>query len=524
MGMIPAKKVFLSSTTKDLWQYRAEAGQLIKKINQAYQNKFQLVEVTMDTEALDGERIPALDRSRKWVREECDWLVSIIAWNYGYVPPGETRSVTEWEYWEGVESGKPCFVFLAGEVGDGEKKYRALGSDVEKENLADWKSTDLVASEHAQALTSFKTKLREKDFRIFANIQHFLQQLEDAFKKRIELELKQQPEAANAQRQDTQYLVELMKLKDQIQNCLQQVEQLAGLKQIHDRLHQIRQFGIRRWREEVSMQWQDGPMSDTTKVTYLLGLLKIKEARGELSGYAHNLPEQADLANLQLVLGKVLETEFLDQPADKQAFDHITHLYAARVQSAFVNANGTMLLKANNMTTCLFDAASSGESDLKADDKLFLKEVVQALNDGHAKVQRLFNKHNDWQGMHDQLERIDQTKGSSLFVYDLEGFLDNPERVAGVLQHAKSVAEHCDYQTDWSSKIAAVERHFADLQIDRSEATYERMRKAFDDLFFDVDKDTLKKVERAAHCARQYADNVGAQWQLANRRLGANPP
>ena len=148
MGMIPSKKVFVSSTTKDLYQYREEATKLINKLSNDYKNRFQLVEVTMDTEALDGERKPAIERSKGWV-DDSDWIVLIVAWNYGYVPPNEECSVTEWEYRQADKGSKPCFIFLAGEWNDGEKKYSFIKSR-EKVSLADWKENGEVSEDHSE--------------------------------------------------------------------------------------------------------------------------------------------------------------------------------------------------------------------------------------------------------------------------------------------------------------------------------------------------------------------------------------
>jgi len=68
----------------------------------------------------------------------------IVAWNYGYVAPGEERSVTEWEYRQSQEVCQPpkkCFIYLAGESGDDEKAYRALQKDREKIDLKDWRDS-----------------------------------------------------------------------------------------------------------------------------------------------------------------------------------------------------------------------------------------------------------------------------------------------------------------------------------------------------------------------------------------------
>ena len=42
----------------------------------------------------------------------CDIYVGIFAWRYGYIPPNEERSITEFEFREAVSKGKPCLLFL----------------------------------------------------------------------------------------------------------------------------------------------------------------------------------------------------------------------------------------------------------------------------------------------------------------------------------------------------------------------------------------------------------------------------
>ena len=188
MGMITSKKVFVSSTTKDLWQYREEATKIIKDLSIHYKNVFQLVEVTMDTEALDGQRMSAIERSKKWVIDS-DWIVLIVAWNYGYVPLNEKCSVTEWEYRQAEKDSKPCFVFLAGESDDGEKQYWP-SKGREKINLGNWKEREKVPEDYVNNLKQFKDKLRQTgDFKIFSDLDDFLKLLESSLKKRIDLEL-----------------------------------------------------------------------------------------------------------------------------------------------------------------------------------------------------------------------------------------------------------------------------------------------------------------------------------------------
>ncbi len=46
---------------------------------------------------------------------ECDVYVGIVAWRYGTVKPGETKSITHLEYEEAVALDKPRYLYLAAE-------------------------------------------------------------------------------------------------------------------------------------------------------------------------------------------------------------------------------------------------------------------------------------------------------------------------------------------------------------------------------------------------------------------------
>jgi len=514
MDSIPLRKVFVSSTTKDLWQYRQVAEQLIEDINKDYIGEFQLQTISMDTKALSGERKTAKDVSKSWVNE-CDWFVLIVAWNYGYIPEGDIYSVTEWEYREATSdtNKKLCFIFLAGEQSDGEKAYRALDRSTEKENLTDWKAINLDEADYEQALIEFdntgkskflaiekfKSELRKKEFKIFTDIEDFKSLLRLALKSRIKQALKSEGASDG-------FTTELYKFNEHINNCLKQVELLATLKRIHDGLHVIRQFGIRRWREEVIMQWNQVELPQPAQFTYLSGLMQIKEARSVLIGYINNLPDQDELNTLKTAVNMVLETKFENQPLDKSQFEELTDLFARRVQTAFIYANGAMLMKGSNMKVC----RPANQANLGHQEHItFLTEIEQTLNAGHSALKTLFLQHNEWQGLHDQMERIDSTKGiPKMFFYELAGLIDNPGKIKESLQYAREVAKVSENQDDWHKKIQALDSSFEQLLTEKSEPAYESLRKAFDDLFFEIDRDTLKKVENATKCALKNSEAI----------------
>ena len=260
-------------------------------------------------------------------------------------------------------------------------------------------------------------------------------------------------------------------------------------------------------------------LSGEAKITYLLGLNKVNESRWKLEGYLQLIPDQTD--SLKDEIRKVLNTDFKEHPDEKTEFEKITNQYAGRVQHAFTATNTAMLKKANMIQYCqLFNSSKPGAKPfLRSKDEYFLTQKIQALNTEHAALQSVFFQHHAWQCMHDQLERMDSTKGSEYFNDDLEDFLDNPEVIDRLLDHAFQVAEQSGSQEIWRVKIEAVKRNFEALRNNRTEATYEAMRKTFDDLFFDVDVVTLAAVTVSEHCANQNFMDLQAMRNQVQARI-----
>src|SRR4029077_632563 len=111
-------RIMISSTRKDLNQYREVASAVIKKVAEEQEKRAQLIEVSMEKETQSGDREFAVAVSKRWVSES-DWIVLIVGWNYGTISDEEGAnglSVTEWEYRHAIDKGKKVFVFIAGEL------------------------------------------------------------------------------------------------------------------------------------------------------------------------------------------------------------------------------------------------------------------------------------------------------------------------------------------------------------------------------------------------------------------------
>jgi hypothetical protein len=117
----PAKpfRVFLSSTYEDLVGHRRAVIFALKEM--------EGVE-TVHTEASAASEEPSAVSELREL-DSCDALVLIVGRRYGWVPPGEERSVTELEFRRAKERGIPVIAFLGGDEG-GLRRMNALLKNV----------------------------------------------------------------------------------------------------------------------------------------------------------------------------------------------------------------------------------------------------------------------------------------------------------------------------------------------------------------------------------------------------------
>ncbi|WP_346110037.1 DUF4062 domain-containing protein [Nonomuraea maheshkhaliensis] len=94
-------KIYVSSTFKDLQAERAAVRLVVERM--------RLPGVAMEAYVAESGR--PLDKCLRDVRD-CDVYVGIFAWRYGYIPPGQSMSITELEYRQAVDAGKPTLIFL----------------------------------------------------------------------------------------------------------------------------------------------------------------------------------------------------------------------------------------------------------------------------------------------------------------------------------------------------------------------------------------------------------------------------
>ena len=132
-------RIYLSSTDRDLAEYRRAVYDALAKLR-------------YDVFAVDGQGAADTQSADKRLSTvaDCSIFIGIVAWRYGHVPPGETRSITELEYHAAGRHGLSRFVFVLDE--DAAWPYRMIEDGEGAEKLKEWRK-DLVAA-HAVAFQS----------------------------------------------------------------------------------------------------------------------------------------------------------------------------------------------------------------------------------------------------------------------------------------------------------------------------------------------------------------------------------
>jgi hypothetical protein len=94
-------KAMVSSTAKDLKEYREQVQDACLRMDV----------MPKMMEHLSAEDADAVEVSLRMV-EESDIYIGIYAHRYGYIPDGESISITHMEYNHAVKLGKPRFLFF----------------------------------------------------------------------------------------------------------------------------------------------------------------------------------------------------------------------------------------------------------------------------------------------------------------------------------------------------------------------------------------------------------------------------
>jgi hypothetical protein len=115
------RTIYLSSTYADMAKARRAVADAIERL-QGH------TVVGMESYLASDER--PVDRCLADVAT-CDYYVGLFAWRYGFVPLGETRSITELELREAIRSNKPRLLFVL----DERAKWPAGAVDADPERI-----------------------------------------------------------------------------------------------------------------------------------------------------------------------------------------------------------------------------------------------------------------------------------------------------------------------------------------------------------------------------------------------------
>jgi hypothetical protein len=119
-------KVFISSTSVDLQEHRQAVSDVIRRAG----------EYDIDMRYFGSRPDNPVAVCREAI-EEADVLIGIYAWRYGWIPDGETRSITEMEFDYARSLGKDCLCYFVNEDHPWPRKFVETGAGEQK--LADFK-------------------------------------------------------------------------------------------------------------------------------------------------------------------------------------------------------------------------------------------------------------------------------------------------------------------------------------------------------------------------------------------------
>ncbi len=140
-----SKRVFISSTYVDLVSYRATVQKAIRQLD--------ALDVSMENFGARDER--PKDECLRLIQEESDVFVGVYAHRYGYVPIGDTQSVTEAEYEAAALAGIPRFIYLV-------------------DDEMPWKPSYMERGESETKLHKFKERLKTSHICKFFSTEHDL--------------------------------------------------------------------------------------------------------------------------------------------------------------------------------------------------------------------------------------------------------------------------------------------------------------------------------------------------------------
>jgi formylglycine-generating enzyme required for sulfatase activity len=150
-------KIYISSTYQDLIAFREAVYRALRRMRHDV--------IAMEDYVATDQR--PLDKCLADVAD-CDVYVGIFAWRYGYIPPGQKKSITELEFRQAVKEKKTCLIFLLDEEGawspklmdavtrdgDGGERINTLRQELKRDYQVDsFKTPDDLAGKVSTAVS-----------------------------------------------------------------------------------------------------------------------------------------------------------------------------------------------------------------------------------------------------------------------------------------------------------------------------------------------------------------------------------
>jgi tetratricopeptide (TPR) repeat protein len=156
-------KIYVSSTYSDLVEHRQQVYDVLRKMR---------YDVMAMEDYVATDKRP-LDKCLADVASG-DLYIGIFAWRYGYVPPGQERSITELEYRQAGQSGLERLIFLLHEEapwprskmekGAGGEKIEALRAELAREHTVQFfKSPEELAGQVAASVAKWAQERLDAD-------------------------------------------------------------------------------------------------------------------------------------------------------------------------------------------------------------------------------------------------------------------------------------------------------------------------------------------------------------------------
>lgn len=514
---IPTVKVFLSSTTLDLAQYREVAGDVIAELNQRYEGRFNLVRSDMSKELPTGAPLTPVQISTDWV-QRADWMVLTIGFWYGQVPDDADCSITDTEFRTAKANGLQLFVFKAGGKDQKPNAYRALPEEVERIDLKDYQ----VPTQDKDRFERFLAAVQGYTTPVlFKNLDHFKELLEQSLRQRIELEL-DKARGTNAGPVIAARVIDSQQaLRDSVLLAIESAKQLALLKEIHDGLHRIRQFGIRRWRESVLNLWpEDGGPTPMTRLAFVDPMVEVTRRLAQVETRFESLSDdwKSRLKRVQTV-AQHFNGGSSQLGENRKAFALLIDQFASRQQKAFSDTNDTMQRCAGQLNQQHDHMISRGikvlgMDGLSPEEAAALRDEIDESTQRHRRLQDALRHHADWQRAHDSLQGVDEamedgTKGDGT---EAEAAGEAMSVLLAPAIDDLPVIEQLvrDAPVHWRDGVVPetiadlckqVNRNCDRLRITETAEAYRALRKSFDDMFFEVDLQTLRIVNHSREAA-----------------------